>query len=121
MTSYSDYKKDKTIELFEDTLNRRYYEIHNILLNKDLWDVITHPIIVYKAEMEHYRLKKISNDYNKLKELHLIRFFDEEEGILEEDFANAARYSKPKRIKEFIKNNDVNNTKLDKKLVKIRK
>ena len=114
-------KKDEVIHSYEETLNRRIIKINNIVLNRDLWDIITHPIVMCEASMERRKLKTIKDSYDKLKTLPLLRFVEEEQGSLDEDLLGAARTSKPKIIKDFIKKNDINNTKLDKKLVKIRK
>jgi hypothetical protein len=90
-------------------------------LSKNIWTILSHPILVYEASVERGRLQRIREDYTDLKSLPLIMFFKEEEGILDVDFNNAARKTRPRIIKKFINDNDINNTKLDKKLVKIKK
>ncbi len=101
-------ESDEVLSKYESDLYKRSKYISNLLLNANALDKLLHPVRLVRTKQEDKRIQRIKTSYYDLKNSSLVEHFDEESGELDHDFYAAATYFKPRRMREFTKNNPIN-------------
>jgi len=112
---------DEIIKKYEKELKEKQEFVKDLVINTRLIDKIIHPFCLIRTSSELKRLDRIKKEYYELKNSNLLEHIDEETGDLQEDLSGAATYYKPKRIRNYAKENPIYNLEDDNKLLKKRK
>jgi hypothetical protein len=100
-------ESDEVLSKYESDLYNRSQYIRNLLVNTNPFTKAIHPLRLIRTVSENRRLKKIKDSYYEIKNSSLPENFIEETGELDHDFYVAATYYKPKRMREFVKQNPI--------------
>ena len=100
-------ENDEVLSKYESDLYNRSKYINNLLVNTSPFTKAAHPLRLIRTLSENRRLRKIKDSYYEIKNSSLPENFEEETGELDHDFYVAATYYKPKRMREFAKQNPI--------------
>ena len=105
--SFRVIESDEVLSKYESDVYNRSKYINNLLVNTSPFTKATHPLRLIRTLSENRRLRKIKDSYYEIKNSSLPENFEEETGELDHDFYVAATYYKPKRMREFAKQNPI--------------
>ena len=100
--------KVKEIKENSDELNSELKRVTNLIINRSLIEKLIHPVITIKSNIEYNHLKKIKRNFDSFVESDALIYVDEELGDIVSDLECAARYNKPKMLREYIKTMPIN-------------
>ncbi len=95
--------KDKEIREFSEELNSKYEKVRNLKLNTSICKKILHPFRTISTSLNYKELSIIKRDFDAYISSDVLMYDNGDFGELVEDLEGAAKYYKPKIIREYVK------------------
>lgn len=105
---YTDVSKKEVLETkeikeFNKNLNKRLDQVANLKFRKGIVRKLIHPIRTIKNNSEYRYLVRVKSEFDSYVNSDVLMYVVEEQGDLVSDLEGAARYYKPKIIKEYVR------------------
>jgi len=113
ITYYTDVSKkevmnDKEIKTFSDDLNSELERVSKFRFNSSIVEKVLHPFVTIRTISDFRRLSTIKRDFDSYVNSDVLMYDNGDFGELALDLESAAKYYKPKIIKEYVKSQRVN-------------
>jgi hypothetical protein len=105
--SYDTVSNNEMVRDYDNDLCDKMTNIKTIMVNESIFEKLLHPVLLVKDKIELYRLKKISDELDRIKRDNVLLYCCEDTGDIEEDLSNAAKIFKVRKTMEFIENNPI--------------
>ena len=103
--------ENKEIKEFNEKLESELLRVSNLKFGSSVVSKLLHPIRTLKNNSEYKYLKTVRNEFDSYVASDVLMYVDEEHGDLVSDLESAARYFKPRLIREYVKTVKFNDNK----------